>query len=81
MVTKNGNIYLVYSHLHINIDSDLINLKEMNDYLIKHTMKSDKSNTAVQTDIEGILKAEFSIFNKERNKDLNEGILFIQTFI
>ena len=53
----------------------------MNDYLLKHTMKSDKSNTAVQTDIEGILKAEFSIFNKERNKDLNESILFIPTFI
>lgn len=47
-------------------NSEITLMKELNESIIK---QSEKSNTAVQTEIEGILKAELNMFDtNERNQ-------------
>jgi hypothetical protein len=47
-------------------NSEIILMKELNESIIK---QSEKSNTAVQTEIEGIINGEFNMFDiNERNQ-------------
>ncbi|CAI2380880.1 unnamed protein product [Moneuplotes crassus] len=51
-------------------ESEITSFKNMNEVLVKNTMISEKSNMAIQTDIEGMIQTEFSIFNKQRTQSL-----------